>query len=77
MEKGYVSADKSSRAILIQKELFAADGKVLAIISANLYSFCVYKAEINWSILTEGLTLPVESQVVFSRNMGKFVQREN
>lgn len=35
----------------------------------------VYKAEINWSLLTEGLTLPVENQVVFSRNMGNFLHR--
>jgi 5-methylcytosine-specific restriction enzyme A len=35
----------------------------------------VYKSEINWSILTEGLTLPVENQVVFARNMGHFLQR--
>lgn len=35
----------------------------------------VYKSEINWSLLTEGLTLPVENQVIFSRNMGKFLQR--
>ena len=35
----------------------------------------VYKAEVNWSLLTEGLTLTVENQVVFSRNMGKFLQR--
>lgn len=35
----------------------------------------VYKAEVNWSLLTEGITLPVENQVIFSRNMGKFLQR--
>lgn len=35
----------------------------------------VYKAEVNWSLLTEGLTLPVKNQVVFSRNMGNFLQR--
>lgn len=39
------------------------------------YGDYVYKAEVNWSLLTEGLTLPVENQVVFSRNMGKFLQR--
>lgn len=35
----------------------------------------VYKTEANWSILTEGLTLPVDNQVIFARNMGKFLQR--
>jgi hypothetical protein len=35
----------------------------------------VYKAEVNWSLLTEGLTLPVENQVIFSRNMGNFLHR--
>ena len=35
----------------------------------------VYQSEVNWSILTEGLTLPVKTQVVFSRNMGRFLQR--
>lgn len=35
----------------------------------------VYKAEVNWSLLTEGITLPIENQVIFSRNMGKFLQR--
>lgn len=35
----------------------------------------VYKSEVNWSLLTEGLTLPVENQVVFARNMGHFLHR--
>jgi len=35
----------------------------------------VYKIEANWSLLTEGLTLPVDNRVVFARNMGKFLQR--
>ena len=35
----------------------------------------VYKSEINWSILTEGFTLPVENQVIFARNMGYLLQR--
>lgn len=35
----------------------------------------VYKTEVNWSLLNEGLTLPVENQVIFTRNMGKFLQR--
>ena len=35
----------------------------------------VYKTEVNWSLLIEGLTLPVDNQVIFARNMGKFLQR--
>lgn len=35
----------------------------------------VYKSEVNWSILTEGFTLPVENQVIFARNMGQFLHR--
>lgn len=35
----------------------------------------VYKSEVNWSLLTEGLTLPVDNQVVFARNMGDFLHR--
>jgi 5-methylcytosine-specific restriction protein A len=35
----------------------------------------VYKSEVNWSLLTEGLTLLVENQVVFARNMGHFLHR--
>ena len=35
----------------------------------------VYKTEVNWSLLVEGLTLPVENQVIFARNMGTFLQR--
>lgn len=35
----------------------------------------VYKTEANWSLLTEGLTLPVDNQVIFARNMGMFLQR--
>jgi hypothetical protein len=34
-----------------------------------------YKSEVNWSLLTEGLTLPVGNQVIFARNMGKFLHR--
>ena len=43
--------------------------------SLENYEDYVYKAEVNWSLLTEGLTLPVENQVVFARNMGRFLQR--
>lgn len=35
----------------------------------------VYKSEVNWSMLTEGFTLPIENQVVFARNMGNFLHR--
>lgn len=35
----------------------------------------VHKMEANWSLLMEGLTLPVKNQVIFARNMGKFLQR--
>jgi len=35
----------------------------------------VYKKEVDWSILTEGLTLPVDNQVVFGQIMGRFLQR--
>lgn len=35
----------------------------------------VYKAEVNWSMLVEGFTLPVREQVIFARNMGHFLQR--
>lgn len=32
----------------------------------------VYKKEVDWSLLQEGLTLPVENQVVFGRIMNRF-----
>lgn len=35
----------------------------------------VYQSDVIWSILTEGFTLPVDNQVVFARNMGRFLQR--
>jgi len=35
----------------------------------------VFKAEINWSMLTEGITLPIKNQVIFKRNMGEFLQK--
>lgn len=35
----------------------------------------VYKKEVDWSLLTEGLTLPIDNQVIFSRNMGKFLSK--
>lgn len=35
----------------------------------------VYKKEVDWSLLMEGLTLPVENQVMFLKNMNDFLQR--
>jgi len=35
----------------------------------------VYEKEVDWSLLTEGLTLPFENQVVFGQTMGRFLHR--
>ncbi|MDD2504234.1 MAG: HNH endonuclease [Clostridia bacterium] len=35
----------------------------------------VYKKEVDWSLLNEGFTLPLENQVVFGRNLGRFLRR--
>mgnify|MGYP001117312138 CR=1 FL=1 len=35
----------------------------------------VYKKEVDWSLLTEGFTLPINNQVVFGQIMGLFLQR--
>lgn len=35
----------------------------------------VYKKEVDWSLLHEGLTLPIANQVVFAQNMGRFLKR--
>ena len=35
----------------------------------------VYKKEVDWSLLTEGLTLPVENQVIFGRTMNRFLKK--
>lgn len=35
----------------------------------------VYKKEVDWSLLMEGLTLPVDNQVVFGQIMGRFLER--
>lgn len=35
----------------------------------------LYKKEVDWSLLHEGLTLPVENQVIFGRRMGRFLPR--
>lgn len=35
----------------------------------------VYKKEVDWSLLQEGLTLPFDNQVVFGQIMGRFLKR--
>ncbi len=35
----------------------------------------VYKKEVDWTLLVEGLTLPIENQVVFGNIMGRFLKR--
>ena len=35
----------------------------------------VYKKEVDWSLLLEGLTLPVDNQVIFLQSMDHFLQR--
>lgn len=35
----------------------------------------VYKKEVDWSLLMEGLTLPINNQVVFGNIMGHFLKR--
>ncbi len=35
----------------------------------------VYKKEVDWSLLHDGLTLPLANQVVFAQNMGRFIKR--
>lgn len=35
----------------------------------------VYKKEVDWSLLREGLAIPIENQVVFGQTMGRFLQR--
>ena len=35
----------------------------------------VYKKEVDWSLLIEGLALPVVNQVVFGKIMGRFLWR--
>ncbi|MBO5341547.1 MAG: HNH endonuclease [Lachnospiraceae bacterium] len=35
----------------------------------------IYKKEVNWSLLTEGMTLPVENQIVFGRLVNGFLQK--
>lgn len=35
----------------------------------------VYKKEVDWSLLQEGLTLPIDNQIVFGQIMGRFLKR--
>lgn len=35
----------------------------------------VYKKEVDWSLLREGLAIPIENQVIFGQTMGRFLQR--
>jgi len=35
----------------------------------------VYKKEVDWSVLMEGFTLPMDNQVVFGQIMGRFLNR--
>jgi len=35
----------------------------------------VYKKEVDWSLLNEGLTLPFDNQVIFGQIMGRFLKR--
>ena len=35
----------------------------------------VYKKEVDWSLLQDGFTLPIENQVIFGRTMGHFLKR--
>lgn len=35
----------------------------------------VHKKEVDWSLLMEGLTLPIDNQVVFGQVMGRFLKR--
>lgn len=35
----------------------------------------IYKKEVDWSLLNDGLTLPLDNQVIFGRKMGRFLRR--
>ena len=41
----------------------------------NTMEHYVYKKEADWSLLHDELTLPVDNQVVFGRNIDKFLKR--
>ena len=42
---------------------------------SNIADEYVYKKEVDWSLLMEGLTLPVENQVIFGQIAGRFLQQ--
>ncbi len=48
---------------------------VMEVNPINTFENYVYKKEVDWSLLTEGFTLPVDNQVVFGQIMGRFLQR--
>lgn len=35
----------------------------------------IYKKEVDWSLLNEGLTIPVKNQIVFAKDIGNFLKR--
>lgn len=35
----------------------------------------IYKKEVDWSLLVDGLTIPVENQIIFGRNMDRFIAK--
>lgn len=35
----------------------------------------IYKKEVDWSLLVDGFTIPVDNQIIFGRNMGRFIAR--
>lgn len=34
----------------------------------------IYKKDVNWSLLTDGISIPLENQVVFSRSIGQYLK---
>lgn len=35
----------------------------------------VYKKEVNWSLFNDGISIPIQHQVVFKRIAGRYLQR--
>lgn len=35
----------------------------------------IYKKEVDWSLLNEGFSIPLDTQIVFQKNMNHFIQR--
>lgn len=35
----------------------------------------IYKKEVDWSLLVDGLTIPVENQIIFGQNMDRFIAK--